>query len=278
MGRVILCLGTAAKSPYVLQNLGCSVYTVEELCYCIKENVFLMDDTVVCKELVKWLGEECDLPELADSLYPYLRLKSPAGAFLTAILEYVGYYPETEIRAVEQFLKASESQDIYEKNKRIADYLAGSGKYQLAVEKYSQLLEMLPEENTEFRARVLHNIGYADGRLFLFEKAAESFYEAYRLLGEKESLIQYLAAKRMLLNEDEYIDFVAGHTEDYYDVFIELEQKIEELTGQWPGSIQSQELEELLQEKEKHPERYQGILEKKAEQMKEKYRSMIKEK
>lgn len=278
MGRVILCLGNTAKTPYVLKNLGLSVYTVEELCYCIKEDAFLMDEGIVCRELIDWLRDECGLTELADSLYVFLRLKSSVSAFLATILEYTGYYPAAEIKRIEQFLKAAEGQDEYEKRKRVADYLAGTGKYQLAVEKYSELLLLLPKEYTEFRARVLHNIGYVNCQLFMFDRAAELFGEAYRLSGARESLQQYLAAKRLLLTENEYIDFVARHTEEYYDVSMELEQQVEDLAEQWKTCRQAKELADICMDGAEQPEQYQSVLENVAEQMKEKYRSMVREK
>ena len=278
MGRVILCMGNTAKTPYVLQNLGISIYTVEELCYCIKEDAFLMDDGIVCKELIDWLRDECGLTELADSLYVFLRLKSSVSAFLATILEYTGYYPPAEIKRIEQFLKAAEGQDEYEKRKRIADYLAGTGKYQLAVEKYSELLLLLPLEYAEFRARVLHNIGYANCQMFLFEKAAKHFEEAYRLSGEKESLMQFLAAKRMLLTEKEYIDYIAKRAEEYYDISMELEQRVEEVSDLWKESRQARELDDIRADVSSQPENRQEILENVAEQMKERYRSMVREK
>lgn len=278
MGNVILCLGNTAETPYVLENLGLSVYTVEELCYCIKENAFLMDRGIVCRELIDWLRDECGLEELADSLYVFLRLKASASAFLSTILEYTGYYPEKEIRRIEQFLKAAEGQDEYEKRKRIADYLAGSGKYQMALEKYWKLFKMVPEEYTEFRARILHNMAYVNSQLFQFEKAAAQFERAYELAGERESLLQYLAAKRMMLTEKEYVDWIAAHTQEYYDVSMELEQKIEKLAVLWKESEQAKKISEIFAEGLAHPQQYLHILQNTAEQMKEEYRGMVREK
>lgn len=278
MGNVILCLGNTAKKPYVLENLGISVFTVEELCYCIKENAFLMDSSIVCRELIDWIGEECGLTELADSLYAFLRLKTSVSAFLSAILEYTGYYPEKEVGRITQFLKAAEGQNEYEKRKRVADYLAGNGKMRMAEERYWKLFKLLPEEYTEFRARLLHNIGYVNCRLFQFEKAAGLFFQAYRMSGEKASLVHYLAAKRMAMDEKEYVDFVTQHTAEYYEVSMELEQRIERLTEQWKESVQAKELSKLLEDEAVSPEAYRSRLYEEAEQMKEKYRRMVREK
>ena len=88
MGRAILCLGNTAQTPYFLKKTGICVYTVEELCYCIKEHTFLMDEDTVCTELTDWLHRECGLAELAGILRGLLKKKVSDTDFLTAILEY----------------------------------------------------------------------------------------------------------------------------------------------------------------------------------------------
>lgn len=278
MGRVILCMGSTAKTPYVLEDLGLAIYTVEELCYCIKEKAFLMSEKLVCRELIDWLRTECAMTELADSLYGFLRTRASVSAFLTTILEYTGYYPPEEIKKVELFLKTADGQDEHEKKKQVADYLARSGKYQLALRHYLELLMDVPKEDEKLRARLLHNIGYVESQLFLFEKAAEHFEEAYSLSGEKESLLELLAAKRLLLSEGEYVDLIAKQTERYYDSSMELEKRIEELTEKWEASPQAQRLWQLHQTEGGQLPEYQEMLEAELEQLKERYQSMVREK
>lgn len=245
MGRGILCMGNTAKTPYFLQKPGISVYTVEELCYCIRESTFLMDEGMVCRELADWLREECGLAELADSLYGLLKKKASAGAFLAAILEYTGYYPREEIARVEQFLKTESGLSEHERRKRAADYLAGGGKCELALERYRELLCDMPGLEDAFRAKIYHNMGYVSSRLFLFEQAAVYFETAYRLSGERESLWQFLGTKRMLLKEEEYVDLIAGKPQEYYEASMELEKLIEQAAEEWKTSDEAAELETL---------------------------------
>ena len=91
MGRVILCTGKTANIPYLMKKLGFSIYSVEELCYCIREHTFLMDEEVVCRELAEWLKEECGLAELGAALLGLLRKRAGTADFLTVILEYMAY-------------------------------------------------------------------------------------------------------------------------------------------------------------------------------------------
>ena len=41
--RVSVCVGSYATIPYTIEELELSVYSMEELCYCLKENAFLLD-------------------------------------------------------------------------------------------------------------------------------------------------------------------------------------------------------------------------------------------
>lgn len=42
MGRVLLCLGRYARNPYFVERAYVNVYSVEELCYCLIRNAYLI--------------------------------------------------------------------------------------------------------------------------------------------------------------------------------------------------------------------------------------------
>ena len=71
------------------------------------------------------------------------------------------------------------------------------------------------------------NMGCAQAKLFLFEKAAVSFEQASRLGGDPDSLLSYLAAMRLHLKEQEYLNFLTEHPE-YYETSLELEKLVVE--------------------------------------------------
>ena len=276
MGRVILCMGKIANIPFLLKKPGIHVYTAEELCYCIREHTFLMDEELVCRELADWLGEDCGLPELAETLYTLLKKKASTASFLTAILEYVGFYPGEEIHRLSRFLSGERGNTELEKRKNIGDYLAGNGKYELAMEQYRRLLADVSGDDG-FSAVVLHNMGFVCGRLFLFERAAELFYQAWQLSGETESLVQFLAAKRLLLDEKAYVDFIAGQQETYYEASMELEKRVELAAGVWDESSGAKLLEDVRWGLRENPADAGHIWEDVAEQQKEACRNMIRE-
>jgi len=67
MGRVYLCLGRNAEVPYYFERARAHVWNIEELCYFVRENAWLLEPSVLGKELMLWIGEQCKLPELAKS-------------------------------------------------------------------------------------------------------------------------------------------------------------------------------------------------------------------
>ena len=61
MSRVHLCLGRTASAPYSFDKARVRVYSVEELCYFLKENAYLLDETIFTRGLSDWLYKECGL-------------------------------------------------------------------------------------------------------------------------------------------------------------------------------------------------------------------------
>ena len=249
MGRVFLSTGEYATIPYCFENLGIRVYSAEELCYVIKENAFLLDVEMLNKKLVRWIDEVLALPQLAAELYPLLNRKASVGVFVTVILRYVGFYDEETIAHIEEIYKNGTNLNIYEKFKSRADYMVSAGRYAKAILEYDSLLEELPEEEKQLRAKLLHNKGVALCGLFFFAEAAQAFREAYEIIPDAETLTEYLAAKRMSMDEGEYVAFVA-EIPDYYAETMELESRVERLRREWEEAAVKKQLEERMALKE----------------------------
>ena len=272
MGRVLLCTGKMATTPYSFEKLSIRVWSVEELCYYFRENAFLLDQDVVSKKLVEWLEVECGLPALADELYPLLHQKGSLAAFVVKIMEYAGFYDLQILTQVSQTLQSGASLNDYEKKKKRGDFLVESGKYAKALLEYDWLLAELPEGECEVRAGVLHNKAVALAGLFFFEEAAELFLEAYRLKPEQDFYRDYLAAKRMLYDDKEYISFVAELPEAY-DLSLQLEREVDAILEEWENSTELSSLSELFALKDEgHKNLYYEEINVRAQALKERYR------
>ena len=103
--KASLCVGEYCENAYNVEGLDIRVYSMEELCYCLKENAFLLDLSIMNDKLVDWIGEECKVRELAKQLYPMVHKQGSLSVFVVTILQYVGMYDPEEILQVEQVLK-----------------------------------------------------------------------------------------------------------------------------------------------------------------------------
>ena len=90
--------------------------------------------------------------------------------------------------------------------------------------------------------------------------------------------MQYLAAKRLLLEEKEYVDFIIANHEECYEASMELERRVEQAAEAWDKSEQAKQLADIRAELSEHPENSRHIWEDAAEQIKEACRNMIREK
>ena len=54
MGSLILCHKKRAKRPFEISRVHMRIYTIEELCYYICNNLYLIDYTIVNELLCRW--------------------------------------------------------------------------------------------------------------------------------------------------------------------------------------------------------------------------------
>lgn len=238
--RISICVGEYAAVPYCVPGLELSVYCIEELCYCIRENAFLIDASLMNDDLVNWIDKDCGLTDLAKELYPMVHKKGSLSSFVTMILEFTGLYDGTVTGEVEQTLKKGAGLSGIEKRKSQIDYLVKKKKYGAAIRGYEELLSQWQETLKEggelpagkVRSGILHNKGVAFAGLMLYAQAAECFLEAYGIEKDSRMYEDYLAAKRMELAEEAYIAFAAENPQGY-EAALKLEQKMEELKKNW---------------------------------------------
>ncbi len=228
MSSVILRTGNYATTPYLFTKTYVNVYSVEELCYLMVTNAELLDSEIVCDELVTWLDEQCGLSQLAHSLYSLMNQNCSVNAFAGTILEHVKLYPAEVIERVESTIKRNAGLSPYEKKKAKADYMLSSGRVQIAMDQYRALCEEMPKTEDATKAKVFHNLGVCYAKLFFFAEAADSFYKAYEISGNMESLRLFLVSLRLSSRDRDYIDFISQHPQ-MHEVSLSIESNISSL-------------------------------------------------
>lgn len=86
MGSLILCHKKRAKQPYVISRVHMKIYTIEELCYYICNNLYLIDYTIINHQLCDWIGRELEMEELSEHLKAELRKNCSMEQFILTIL------------------------------------------------------------------------------------------------------------------------------------------------------------------------------------------------
>ncbi len=247
--RVSVCVGNYAATPYYIAGLEVPVFCMEELCFCLKENAFLLDHSLMRDELVDWIDKECGLKTLAGELHHLVHKKGSLSAFVTMILEYVGFYESEEIARVGEVLRRGAGLSGIERRKSQIDYLVRRGKYAAAIRGYDGLLAKWSEMElsggelpaAKVKGAILHNKAVALVGMMFYGYGAQHFREAYETDGDLSHYKAYLAAKRLELDEGAYISFAAEQTIGY-EYTLELERKIERLTEDWKLQPEFQEL------------------------------------
>lgn len=278
MGHMILGTGRYAAKPYYVERFYVNLYSVEELCFLLVDKAELLDQEIMQRDMVRWLDEECDLSDLAHALYALLNQKGSTAAYVGTILEYVRLYSPEIIARTEEIIRNNEGLSPFERHKAKADYLLREKRYFAAMEMYQSLLNRIPDTERMLQAKILHNMGVACAGMFMFEQAADWFMKSHEIDGRQESLLMYLASRRMNRSDKEYIDYIAGHPE-YHDASLQVERMIERAEGTFEGSDENRMLVTLQVFKEEgkgvfgNTTPYYNEIERLTAGLKEKYRA-----
>ena len=91
MSGYILCQTKKAERPYFIENISTNIYSIEELCYYLYHNLYLIDASVINEELCMWIQQELELPKLATKLRPKLQNYTNAEDVLYPIFKEINY-------------------------------------------------------------------------------------------------------------------------------------------------------------------------------------------
>lgn len=230
MGNIYLCVGKYAQTPFYILDAGIHVYSIEELCYYMMDNIHMLDEQLMSSELVIWIAGECELPDLASQLNEYVRRNVRVHIFVSKILEYTHYCSDEKREDMERILQASMSMSDFQKRKLKADYCFRNKHYEKALNMYIQLLSETNRNDFEMAAKLYHNIGTVYAENFLLQKAADAFLLAYQIDGSIESRRALIMVKQMELSADAYQIFQEEHPDwetDFRWVEVNLQHTLE---------------------------------------------------
>ena len=273
--RVLTTVGKVARNPYYFEKVYANLYSIEELCYVLYENAFLIDKDILDKKLVEWIDRECGLTVLARNLYMLINTNALPGSFVGTILEYVGYYTADEIEKAESILRMNVSMNVFEKWKAKADFLYENKHYYLALKEYEHVLAGLDDDENDLRSRIYNNMGVTYMALRVYDAAVDCFKKAYEINNDETAFKHLLTAERMRLSENDYIKLIAD-SEDAYRMSIPIEGEMEEYKAEFDASDKAKHLKDLFELKEqKDAALYYEEITVMTQNLKEEYRDVV---
>lgn len=191
-----LCQTKTASVPYYIENISTNIYSLEELCYYMHHNIYLLDETIINEELCNWLRDELGLKKLYLVLYKELENEGGIGDFILPIFKEIGYLSHQEFKEVNNVLTRLAHEPEISRQKLKADYLVENGKYVNAIKFYKAILAQAKGSKLggQFVGEVYHNMGCTHMRMFQYEEAVECFAAAYANLHTEAMLLDYLTA------------------------------------------------------------------------------------
>lgn len=230
MGNLILCHDRHASRPYEITRIHCRIYTIEELCYYLCNNLYLIDYTIMNSQLCDWLDEELGMESLASDLRDVLRLRGSVEKFVLTILKASRIYREPEMIRIQNVLEHLKNQKDIERQKFKGDNLLESGEVEEAILVYQAILNQEKDETVDerFYGKIYAGLGAAYGRLFLYQESARMYDRANQICNDKSLIKPYLYASYKYMSLEEYHILITKN-EDYMEVNAQMRNEIEEI-------------------------------------------------
>lgn len=203
MGELILCKKPIAAVPYYIEDVSLNIYSLEELCYYVAHNAYLINTEFASYELCSWIGREVGKDE-AKVLTAVLDEEKPLHVFIETLLNMCDYLPGEEIRNVVEIISSFENKSPIECSKIRADRLLDKGSIVGAIYEYENILDKADkkEVSKEFLGDIWHNLAVCYSRLFFFNEASVCFEYAYQLNRKKISLEAMLCTYRCMRDDE----------------------------------------------------------------------------
>ena len=230
MGSLILCHDQHAAHPYEITRIHCKIFTMEELCYYLCNNLYLIDYTIMNEQLCGWLEEDIGKRELADQLRDVIRMRGSVEKFVLTILKSSGIYKEAEMIRIQNVLERLKNQKDIERQKYKGDNLLESGEVEEAILVYQAILNEGEDENTDrkFYGKIYASLGSAYGRMFLYQQAARMYDRAYQICEDPKLLKPYLYASYKYMSMEEY-HILLTKNDTYAEINTELRSEMKEI-------------------------------------------------
>lgn len=208
MGKLILCKGSYAKRPYYMSVGDINIYSIEELCFYIANNLDIIIELDLNKSLMDWIKDQLKMEDLASKLYK-LQEEAVSNRFIIqTILNSCNYFTSSQKVRIIQTISEIENLPLLQRKVKKANSLLFAKNYLEAQECYESIIEgeMAGDLSAKEYGQILHNLGITKLFTLGVRQASIFFKHAYEVNQEEESLKQYLLCLKLSNQEDMFVD------------------------------------------------------------------------
>ena len=204
------CIGERSEKPFMIKDTQTGIYSMEELLYYIRENVFMLDQSDFGFSLSDFIRQRLKLPEIGAHYKKMLEHEESFADRVCMLFSETGFAGESEIETLRKALTLSEHMSNNDSHRVRGDFFYKCGRLPEAVLEYNTALKLIDgEQNPGDCAKLLILMGNAAARSFKFENARNYFEEAYRLTpGDPELLNKLIAASALEKPKEAFLKYM----------------------------------------------------------------------
>lgn len=178
-----LCRVRTAEIPFFIESISTNIYTIEELCWFLHNNIPLVDASIMNRELTRWVAQGLGLTKLSVTMEQAIARQADISDFVMPVFREIGYLSGTELASFAKSLSEFSRLPLHLRLKMKGDALVRGGKHQAAIRAYRKVIRDAGEYNfrPEFLSGVWYNCGVAEMKLLLYDEGLRSFIRAYDL-------------------------------------------------------------------------------------------------
>ena len=241
---LILCSVPPSEEGFRIDDLGIRIYSLEELCYCLRQYPILFLEEFPDRALLSFLSTGLGETSLASQLLSLQENGSSPPSLILKLMEGSGLCGTEELGAFRAELMALTGLPELERLQKKSDLLFSLKRYGRVLSVCGRLRGVAREGlgNSGLLADILVREGCAAANLFRFEEARERFLEAWKRRPETDTLKKLYFLARLQGGEEPAL-------EDLPD-----RERLEENRAAW-----DREFEEAQRAAEKEPEYVEAL-------------------
>ncbi len=204
------CIGERSEKPYIIRDTGTGIYSIEELLFYIKENVFMLDQRDFGAGLARFLRKRLSLPEIASRYEDMLERRDDFADRICMLFAETRYVSDSELETLRKALSMGERMSNNDSHRVRGDFYFKSGRIPEAVIEYNAALKTINrEEDPKDAARLLTGMGNAAAGSFKFDRALKYYEEAADLSpGDPELIDKLIVAARLEMNDAGFFGYM----------------------------------------------------------------------